>query len=236
MQDAAGDAADKQRLLVDAWLGFIDVPGLGEAARYEHARSLWKSGKHAEARKGFRALFELQFAQDRLPAIDADFREALLGSGSDADAWAEVMQEASRPHQKTAAPSSAGPAVCATRRPLMADRLSMSGSPASRTEGAPRPDGGRYLLPRHGPAAPPDQLSTRAATPAGRSARTLAARGASPISVAARQLTSNALISSSQLPDVIAEQVRQYGMLLDHHEAGGGVGGIAAGAPADFIA
>lgn len=100
LQDRANDkdmdkqeAAAMHRDLIEAWRLFKDVPGLAYAAHYEHARSLWKSDQHAEARKQFRALYEKTFAEDRLPAIDADFRLALLGEGREPGIWNDLLRK-----------------------------------------------------------------------------------------------------------------------------------------------
>src|SRR5213075_225303 len=61
--------------------------------RYEHARSLWKSGQHTEARKQFRELYDKTFADDLLPAIDADLRLALLGEGREASDWSDLLRK-----------------------------------------------------------------------------------------------------------------------------------------------
>ena len=250
MQDAAGKDASQHRLLVDAWLGFIDVPGLGNAARYEHARSLWKGGKHAEARKGFRAFFEMQFAQDRLPGIDADFRAALLGSGSDADTWAEVMLEASRyliKKNRRAAVLTLARQCVQLGDPLMADRLldeALAGVKNEERRLALTVAGIQFcletgLLPRADQlfdtlrenarwANEPElwRLGARIAEQRGRNARRL-------------ELLERAVdLEFAQLPEVIdAEQVRrEYGMLLEHYQKlAEALVALKQAPPADFI-
>jgi tetratricopeptide (TPR) repeat protein len=91
LQDRAGKDADFHRELVEAWPLFEEVPGLAYAARYEHARSLWKSGQQPESRRRFRELYEATLKEDRLPAIDPDFRRALLGEGAD-DPWSDLLR------------------------------------------------------------------------------------------------------------------------------------------------
>jgi predicted Zn-dependent protease len=92
LQDRAGKDQDFHRALAEAWLLFEDVPGLGYAARYENARSLWKSGQAKEARRRFQDLYEKTLKQDRLPPIDADFRLALLEGGKEEDRWGDLLR------------------------------------------------------------------------------------------------------------------------------------------------
>jgi tetratricopeptide (TPR) repeat protein len=93
VQDATSDKdRDAQRAFAEAWPLFESVPGLEHAARYETARSLWKSGQREEGRKRFRELYEKTFADGGLPAIDADFRAALLGDGKEPDMWSELLR------------------------------------------------------------------------------------------------------------------------------------------------
>src|SRR5262249_26226020 len=68
---------------------FEDVPGLRYAARYETARSLWKAGNPEVARKRFEGLYADTVKGGVLPAIDADFRQALLG---EADHWGKLLR------------------------------------------------------------------------------------------------------------------------------------------------
>src|SRR5262249_18150692 len=62
MQARAAEARDRKvptqihAALAKLWPLFDSVPGLETVAKYEHARSLWKSGQREEARKGFVAL------------------------------------------------------------------------------------------------------------------------------------------------------------------------------------
>jgi tetratricopeptide (TPR) repeat protein len=91
LQDRAGKDKDFHAALADLWALFEDVHGLKYAARYEQARSLFHAGKVAEARQRFRTLYEQTLADDVLPALDTDFRAALLGG--DSDAWSELVQK-----------------------------------------------------------------------------------------------------------------------------------------------
>jgi Tfp pilus assembly protein PilF len=81
-----------QRELAEAWRHFEDSPALGYAARYERARSLLRAGQKAEARKLFLELYEATLKKDMLPAIDQDFRRALLDS--EPDPWSQRMRQA----------------------------------------------------------------------------------------------------------------------------------------------
>jgi tetratricopeptide (TPR) repeat protein len=91
---AAGSSQAKRTApLADAWTLFAEVPGLAYSARYEQARSLWRAGLKPEARKLFVALYEKRFQLDLLPAIDADFRSALLGDGTDANQWSALVRK-----------------------------------------------------------------------------------------------------------------------------------------------
>jgi tetratricopeptide (TPR) repeat protein len=93
MEDQAGKEEALYRTLAEAWPLFADVPGLEYAARYEQARCLWKGGRRDEARRCFRDLCEQTFRKDLLPALDADFRAALLGNGTDADDWSALLRQ-----------------------------------------------------------------------------------------------------------------------------------------------
>jgi len=94
--EQAGKNADIHRASADAWLLFEKMPGLSYAARYEHARSLFKSGQGDKARAAFVKLFDEVFNADRLPSIDADFRAALLVKGDVVDVWNELMERSAR--------------------------------------------------------------------------------------------------------------------------------------------
>src|SRR5205085_11584631 len=96
MQDRAGEIKPVHPILQDTtlhaalagcWPLFENVPGLRYAARYEQARSLYRAGKHAEARKRFEQLYAETLKDKLLPAIDGDFRAALLGTAPEADRW-----------------------------------------------------------------------------------------------------------------------------------------------------
>src|SRR5262249_37859888 len=67
IQDATDNKeVDAHRALAEAWSLFEDVASLNYAARYETARSLWKSGQREEGRKRFQALYEKTFADGDL--------------------------------------------------------------------------------------------------------------------------------------------------------------------------
>jgi ferric-dicitrate binding protein FerR (iron transport regulator) len=94
VQDATSNRErDTHRALAEAWPLFADMPGLEYAARYETARSLWKAGQREEGRKRFRELYDKTFADGDLPAIDADFRAALLGDGKEPDIWSDLIRK-----------------------------------------------------------------------------------------------------------------------------------------------
>jgi hypothetical protein len=86
MQDRADKDQGLHSELAEAYARFADKPGLGYAARYEQARCLYKAGKKDQARKLFGDLYDDTFKKGALPAIDADFRLALLGPGK-GDTW-----------------------------------------------------------------------------------------------------------------------------------------------------
>jgi Tfp pilus assembly protein PilF len=90
------DVRDTHRALAEVWALLEGMPALGYSAKYEHARSQWKSGQRAEARKRFRELYEQTLKGNALPLIDGDFRLALLGDGRDADEWGELMRQTAR--------------------------------------------------------------------------------------------------------------------------------------------
>jgi hypothetical protein len=77
--------------LAKVWPLFADVHGLAYAACYEQARSLWKSGDTALARKQFVELYEKTLGEGSLPLIDADLRAALL-DGAKADSWNALVR------------------------------------------------------------------------------------------------------------------------------------------------
>jgi tetratricopeptide (TPR) repeat protein len=87
------DVREAHRALAEAWPLFEGVPALAYAAKYEHARSLWKSGQPAEARRRFRDLYEQTLKAGGLPRIDGEFREALLGDAREPDLWADLMRK-----------------------------------------------------------------------------------------------------------------------------------------------
>jgi hypothetical protein len=93
MQDRAGDDAKFHSVLAELFPLFEDVHSLSYAARYEHARSLWKAGQREEAQRCFRLLYEKTFNDNLLPVIDADFRRALLSDGKEKDLWGELLRQ-----------------------------------------------------------------------------------------------------------------------------------------------
>jgi tetratricopeptide (TPR) repeat protein len=93
MQDRAEKDKQFHLALAEACTFFEEVPGLEYAARYERARSLFKVGQSQAARKEFRELYEKTFKEELLPAIDADFRLALLGDGKDKDEWSPLLRQ-----------------------------------------------------------------------------------------------------------------------------------------------
>jgi tetratricopeptide (TPR) repeat protein len=91
LQDRAGKDEKFHAALAEAFSWFEEVPGLAYAARYEHARSLWKAGRNDEARKRFQELYEKTLEQDQLPPIDADFRQALAADGE--APWSSLVRK-----------------------------------------------------------------------------------------------------------------------------------------------
>ncbi|HWY87383.1 MAG TPA: hypothetical protein VNX28_11690, partial [Gemmataceae bacterium] len=92
MEDQAGKDQDFYRELADAWRLYEDSPELGYAARYEVARCLYKGGQLDLARKQFHDLYVRSFKEVALPAIDQDFRLALIGTDG-SDTWIALMRE-----------------------------------------------------------------------------------------------------------------------------------------------
>jgi ferric-dicitrate binding protein FerR (iron transport regulator) len=101
MQDRAGEVKALHPLLQDNSLHaslaecfalFEQVPGLRYAARYEQARCLLRAGKQGEGRKLFEQLYADTLKEERLPAIDGDFRLALLGRAPEADHWNALLR------------------------------------------------------------------------------------------------------------------------------------------------
>ncbi len=90
------NASTAYRTLADAWLLFEEMPGMSYAARYEHARSLWKAGQRDTAHKEFRELYEKTIKEDVLPPIDADFRQVLQGEGREPNLWSELLRETAK--------------------------------------------------------------------------------------------------------------------------------------------
>ncbi|MCI0380086.1 MAG: hypothetical protein L0215_21085, partial [Gemmataceae bacterium] len=91
MQDRAGKKKEFHGEMADAFALFEDSPALAYAARYERARCLAKAGKTAEARQHFLDIYDKALKDEQLPAIDADFRQALLGKTGEPDAWSKLL-------------------------------------------------------------------------------------------------------------------------------------------------
>jgi tetratricopeptide (TPR) repeat protein len=87
------DVRDIHKALAEVWTLFRGVPALAYAAEYEHCRSLWKAGQHTEARQRFTDLYEQTIKDGALPPIDADFRQALLGTPPEADLWSDLVRK-----------------------------------------------------------------------------------------------------------------------------------------------
>jgi tetratricopeptide (TPR) repeat protein len=92
MQDRAEEDRTLHAKLAELWPLFENRPGLGFAAKYETARSLWRAGKKDEARLRFRALYEAALRDGALPAVDGDLRAALQAG----DAWGDLMRQTAR--------------------------------------------------------------------------------------------------------------------------------------------
>ena len=92
-EDKGKDVRSIHATLAELWPLYAAVAGLGDAARYEAARSLWKSGKCAEGRKYFLALHAGTLKRDALLLFDADFRKALQGNGTEKDLWSPLMRD-----------------------------------------------------------------------------------------------------------------------------------------------
>jgi tetratricopeptide (TPR) repeat protein len=93
MQDRAGDNQQLQRELAERFRLFDDQPGLHYAARYEHARSLYKGGQREAARKAFRELYQQTLDQNVLPPLDQDFTRALVGDAEAPDLWTPLLRQ-----------------------------------------------------------------------------------------------------------------------------------------------
>jgi hypothetical protein len=93
LQDQAGKDREFYRELAETFQLFADRPGLGYAARYEQARCLWQAGLRQEAREQFTRLYADSLGKGYLPAIDGDFRLALLGDGKLNDTWGELLRK-----------------------------------------------------------------------------------------------------------------------------------------------
>src|SRR5271166_6017474 len=92
MQDRAGKDRALHAALAECCPLFEDVPGLRYAARYERGRCLWRAGRTEEARKQFTDLYAATLKDGQLPLLDAEFRQAMLGGGGEADPWGELLR------------------------------------------------------------------------------------------------------------------------------------------------
>jgi ferric-dicitrate binding protein FerR (iron transport regulator) len=92
IQDRAENDGVLHGQLAELWPLFEDQPALRFAARYETARSLWKTGKKDAARQRFQGLYESAVKDGMLPAVDADLRQALLAD----DGWGTLMRQTAR--------------------------------------------------------------------------------------------------------------------------------------------
>jgi tetratricopeptide (TPR) repeat protein len=94
--DGKKDLKEIWAALAEAYFWFADTPALEYYARYEMARCLWKAGERDEARAKFRTLYEETLEFKGLPPIDADFRQALLGTGDEENLWKRLMPRATK--------------------------------------------------------------------------------------------------------------------------------------------
>src|SRR5262249_39177999 len=90
------DDKDFHRELAELFELYKDHPALGYAAKYEAARSLFRAGETAEARKRFGDLYAQTLKDEVLPAIDADFRQTLLGRKKEADLWSDLTRKTAK--------------------------------------------------------------------------------------------------------------------------------------------
>jgi tetratricopeptide (TPR) repeat protein len=93
MAEQAGDDRALNQTVAGLWPLFEDVPGLGYAADYERARSLWRAGRREDARARFRALYEKTLDTGTPPPLDEDFRAALAGDGNEKDLWTPLVRD-----------------------------------------------------------------------------------------------------------------------------------------------
>jgi predicted Zn-dependent protease len=82
----------KRDLVTAACQSLDGVPRLGYAARYEQARLALQAGDSDRARRLFRELYARALEQGQLPAIDADFRQALQTAEKDAEGWRGLVR------------------------------------------------------------------------------------------------------------------------------------------------
>ena len=65
-----------------------DVPGFSQAAAYESAKALWRTGQTEAAKTAFLSLHQRELTEGRLIAADAAFRDAL-----GPDSWRKAIRE-----------------------------------------------------------------------------------------------------------------------------------------------
>jgi len=88
---AAGDPETRAEL-AKLFPLFNDLPGIGYAARYEHARLAAPD----QARAAFLDLYRKTLDAGRLPLIDDTFRKAVQLDGTDASAWYDLIRQTAR--------------------------------------------------------------------------------------------------------------------------------------------
>ncbi len=96
LQDRAAHFPALHKELIDLWPLFEKHAELAYAARYEHARTLCQAERRDEARQRFRSLYEAALKEGVLPAIDADFRMALLGRTAAEEQWSGLLRDTAR--------------------------------------------------------------------------------------------------------------------------------------------
>lgn len=82
--------------LGSGWKLFQESPGVGDLAKYEEARCLFKAGQGKASRSAFRALYTRLLSEGDLPRIDSDFRSALLEAGKEEEGWNTLLNKAAK--------------------------------------------------------------------------------------------------------------------------------------------
>jgi hypothetical protein len=229
--EAAGkDTTAVHRALAEVWPHFYEVPGLDFAARYEHARSLWKSGRGEEARKCFVDLYSQTIRAGTLPVFDTDLRSVLLSDNK--DLWGGLLRQTAanlvKEKKPTAALTMARQCWQVGDRPLAGSlyAMALAGCPAGKDGRALRAAGLAYLWETR-QLADADALLQRLQGDASEEERAvllrLAANIASQRDQPARELEflERALDAEfTRLPDVIdLQSVRsEYERLLKHYQ------------------